>query len=210
MIIIFPPQSSVSTAVWKESETSGWTMSCNLKTKQKKPPKPCNNTFFKSAILHQCHQKKSYAKLLAQMVFEDGHLFTGIFNLSLCLAVVPKYLKPSLIKPMTKQTNISNLNDYHMVALTPKIMKCFERLLVSHIKATIPASLGSDQFAYITQRFLDDTIPLPLQCSDIASTPPNSSSKAFRSSLCMWILNFLSHCLWAVRAFTCTLIAILQ
>lgn len=64
-------------------------------------------------------------------------IVTKIFNLSL-----------STIIPPPKKPVVSNLNDYHPVAPTPVIMKCLERLVHRHIKASLPANSDPHQFAY--------------------------------------------------------------
>ncbi len=56
-------------------------------------------------------------------------VFTKIFNRCLSQAVVPSCLKTSIIIPISKKNTISCLNDYRPVALTPIIMKCFEKLV---------------------------------------------------------------------------------
>lgn len=47
-------------------------------------------------------------------------VFTDIFNLSSSQASVPKYLKSAIIVPVLKKINITSLNGYWSVALTPK------------------------------------------------------------------------------------------
>ena len=44
------------------------------------------------------------------------------------------------------------------MALTPIMMKCFERLVMKNIKEALPASLDPLQFAYRSNRSTDDTI----------------------------------------------------
>ncbi|KAK1802036.1 hypothetical protein P4O66_004368 [Electrophorus voltai] len=56
-------------------------------------------------------------------------VFTDIFNLSLTLGIVPSSFKRSTIVPVPKKPRPSNLNDYHPVALTSVVMKCFEKLV---------------------------------------------------------------------------------
>lgn len=50
------------------------------------------------------------------------------------------------------------LNDYRPVALTPIITKCFERLILFHIKAALPADLDQHQFAYRANRLTEDAV----------------------------------------------------
>ncbi|KAI3358154.1 hypothetical protein L3Q82_003151 [Scortum barcoo] len=65
-------------------------------------------------------------------------VFTDIFNTSLRQAIVPSGFKAATIIPVPKKSSPSCFNDYRPVALTPIIMKCFERLVLSHIKSTLP------------------------------------------------------------------------
>ena len=71
---------------------------------------------------------------------------------------VPKCLKSATIVPVPKKTVMSSLNDYRPVALTSTVMKCFERLLLKNIKASLPPSLDRHQFAYRANRSTADAI----------------------------------------------------
>ena len=84
-------------------------------------------------------------------------VFTTIFNLFLAQATVPPSLKSAIIIPVPKKTFSSSLADYRPVALTPLIMKCFERLVLKHIQASIPPSMDHHQFAFRPNRSTDDT-----------------------------------------------------
>ncbi|KAL0180344.1 hypothetical protein M9458_025786, partial [Cirrhinus mrigala] len=53
-------------------------------------------------------------------------VLTDIFNTSLSQAVIPTCLKSTSIIPVPKKSPVSCLNDYHPIALTPIMMKCFE------------------------------------------------------------------------------------
>ncbi|KAI5085875.1 hypothetical protein C0J45_23573, partial [Silurus meridionalis] len=74
-------------------------------------------------------------------------VFTDIFNISLISTIVPTCLKTMTIVPVPKKSTVSCLNDYHPVALTPIMMKCFERLVMRHIKNQLPPALDPMQFA---------------------------------------------------------------
>ncbi len=54
-------------------------------------------------------------------------VLTDIFNTSLSQAVIPTCLKSTTIIPVPNKSPVSCLNDYRPIALTPIIMKCFER-----------------------------------------------------------------------------------
>ncbi len=66
---------------------------------------------------------------------------------SLQLAVVPTCLKSTTITPVPKRNAVECFNDFRPITLTPVITKCFERLILSHIKANIPKDLDIYQFA---------------------------------------------------------------
>jgi hypothetical protein len=56
-------------------------------------------------------------------------VYTDILNLSLSQSVVPTCFRMSTIVPVSKKVKVTELNDYHPIALTSVIMKCFERLI---------------------------------------------------------------------------------
>ncbi|KAM7003411.1 uncharacterized protein LKV04_004454 [Tautogolabrus adspersus] len=85
-------------------------------------------------------------------------VFTDIFNLSLAQAAVPACLKATSIVPVPKHSNPTGLNDYRPVALTPIIMKCFERLVLASLKDCLPPTLDPYQFAYRSNRSTEDAV----------------------------------------------------
>ncbi len=86
-------------------------------------------------------------------------VFTKIFNR--CLSI-PSCLKTSIIIPIPKKNTISCLNDYRPVALTPIIMKCFEKLVRTYIVSTLQPSFDPYQFAYRANRSTEDAITTAL------------------------------------------------
>ncbi|KAK3507184.1 hypothetical protein QTP70_009525 [Hemibagrus guttatus] len=92
-------------------------------------------------------------------------VFTDIFNISLSSAIVPTCLKTTTIVPVLKKSTVSCLNDYHPFALTPIMMKCFERLVMRHTKTQLPPSMDPMQFAYRPNRSTDDAITTTLHLS---------------------------------------------
>lgn len=82
----------------------------------------------------------------------------NIFNLSLSTCTVLKCLKCATIVPIPKKTAISSLNDCRPVALTSTVMKCIERLVLRHIKSSLPSTLDQHQFAYRANRSSDNAI----------------------------------------------------
>lgn len=146
-----------------------------------------------------------------------AEVFTDIFNLSLSQAVVPTCLKSATIIPVPKQNNITCLNDYRPVALTPIIAKCFEKLVQKHIKSSLPANFDQHQYAYRAHRSTEDAISTDLHTAlthldqrgtyvrmlfiDYSSAfntivPSRLVTEllglGFNSTLCMWIKDFLS------------------
>ena len=110
------------------------------------------------------------------------------------------------------------------VALTSIIMKCFERLVMHHIKSALPPSLDPFQFAYRPNRSTDDAISTAMHATlthvdkkdsyvrmlfiDFSSAfntiiPQQLSNKLLQlglsTSLCNWLLDFLTGRPQAVR-----------
>ncbi|KAK0155268.1 Retrovirus-related Pol polyprotein from type-1 retrotransposable element R1 [Merluccius polli] len=144
-------------------------------------------------------------------------VFTDIFNTSLRQAVVPTCLKATTIIPVPKKSSPSCHNDYRPVALTPILMKCFERLVMQHIKSVLPPALDPFQFAYRTNRSTDDAISATLHSAlthletkdtyirmlfiDFSSAFNTIISQqlihkldqlGLNTSLCNWLLDFLT------------------
>ncbi len=144
-------------------------------------------------------------------------VLTDIFNTSLSQAVVPTCLKSTTIIPVPKKSPVSCLNDYRRIALTPIMMKCFERLVMNNIKNSLPNTLDPLQFAYRPNRSTDDAISSTLHLAlthlenkdsyvrmlfiDFSSAfntiiPQQLINKlnllGLNNSLCNWILDFLT------------------
>ncbi len=144
-------------------------------------------------------------------------VLTDIFNTSLSQAVVPTCLKSTTIIPVPKKSPVSCLNDYRPIALTPIMMKCFERLVMHNIKNSLPNTLDPLQFAYRPNRSTDDAISSTLHLAlthlenkdsyvrmlfiDFSSAfntiiPQQLINKlnllGLNNSLCNWILDFLT------------------
>ncbi|KAI5629763.1 gastrula zinc finger protein XlCGF28.1-like [Silurus asotus] len=138
--------------------------------------------------------------------------------------IPPPTDQTTTIVPMPKKSSVSCLNDYRPVALTPIVMKCFERLVMSHIKTQLPPSLDPMQFAYRPNRSTDDAISTTLhlalthldnkdsyvrmQFIDFSSAfntiiPQHLIEKlnllGLNTSLCNWILDFLTERPQSVR-----------
>ncbi|KAK3532858.1 hypothetical protein QTP70_000249 [Hemibagrus guttatus] len=104
-------------------------------------------------------------RVLRECAEQLADVFTDNFNISLSSAIVPTCLKTMTIVPVPKKSTVSCLNDYRPVALTPIVMKCFERLVMRHIKTQLPPSLDPLQFAYCPNRSMDDAITTTLHLS---------------------------------------------
>ncbi len=156
-------------------------------------------------------------RVLKDCAAQLTEVLTDIFNTSLSQAVVPTCLKSTTIIPVPKKSPVSCLNDYHPIALTPIIMKCFERLVMQKIKTSLPNTLEPLQFAYRPNRSTDDAISTTLHLAlthledkdsyvrmlfiDFSSAfntiiPQQLINKlnllGLNNSLCNWILDFLT------------------
>ncbi|KAK2875617.1 hypothetical protein Q8A73_024027 [Channa argus] len=101
-------------------------------------------------------------RVLRECAEQLADVFANIFNISLRSNVVHMCLKTTTIVPLPKKSTVSCLNDYRPVALTPIKMKCFERLVMRHIKSQLPTSLDPMQFAYNPNHSTDDAISTTL------------------------------------------------
>ena len=64
----------------------------------------------------------------------------------------------SIICPVPKRPNPFELNDFRPVALTPIIMKCFDRIMLHHLLKQTDGKLDPLQFAYKRNRGAEDAI----------------------------------------------------
>ncbi|KAI4894209.1 hypothetical protein NFI96_027345, partial [Prochilodus magdalenae] len=142
-----------------------------------------------------------------------------LHNLLCHLASRPPPSSPSLRKSV-----VTCLNDYRPVALTPIVMKCFERIVMSHIQETIPDNLDPLQFAYRQNRSTDDAVNTAIHTAlthlegkdtyvrmlfiDYRSAfntviPTKLAGKlltlGLTPTLCNWVLNFLTDRPQSVR-----------
>ncbi|KAJ8334029.1 hypothetical protein SKAU_G00413480 [Synaphobranchus kaupii] len=156
-------------------------------------------------------------RVLRDCVDQLAGVLTKIFNQSLSQAIVPSCLKTSTIIPVPKKKNISCLNDYRPVALTPHPMKCFEKAVLPHIVAPLPPGLDPYQFAYRANRSTADAIATALHSTlshlergggyarllfvDFSSAfntilpdrlVPKLLDLGLSHSTCLWIKDFLS------------------
>lgn len=101
-------------------------------------------------------------------------IFRKIFNQSLAQSIVPPCLKSSIIIPLPKKTYIFSLNDYR-----PVVMKCFKKLVRSHIVAALLPRLDPHQFANRANRSTEDAIATELHAAP---------SHLEQSGSCVWML----------------------
>ncbi|KAK2905571.1 hypothetical protein Q8A73_009516 [Channa argus] len=200
----------------------------NCSTAEKTPPPPSDQVL----ILTPDSVRRSFSRInarkapgpdnipgrvLRDCAAELTSVFTNIFNISVRQAVVPTCFKATTIIPVQKKPSPSCFNDYHPVALTPIIMKCFEHLVMHHIKSALPPSLDPFQFAYRSNRSTDDAVATAVHSAlthldkkdsyvrmlfiDLISAfntiiPQQLIHKlvqlGLNTSLCNWLLDFLT------------------
>lgn len=71
--------------------------------------------------------------------------------------------------PGARNTQITSLNDYQPVAVTPIMKKCFERLVNEHITSRLPHTFDAFQFNDWPKRYTEDIIfsALPLSLAHL-------------------------------------------
>lgn len=87
-------------------------------------------------------------RVLKECADQLAPALTDIFNTSLNHAIIPSYFKTVTVIPVPKKPTITCLSDYCPVALTPIMMKYYERLVKAHIIQRVPPMFDSFQFAY--------------------------------------------------------------
>ncbi|KAL3058249.1 hypothetical protein OYC64_010426 [Pagothenia borchgrevinki] len=128
---------------------------------------------------------------------------TDIFNLSLAQTVVPTCFKTTTIVPVPKHSAAAGLNDFRPVALTPILMKCFEKLVLAQLKSCLSPTLDPHQFAYRTNRSTEDAVSITLHTVLSHLEKNNSYARllfitklndlGIDAPLCNWILDFLTN-----------------
>ncbi len=89
-------------------------------------------------------------------------VLTEIFLTSLETCHVPACFKTSTIIPVPKKSRTIGLNDYRPAALISVLMKSFEHLVMSHLKAIKDPLLDPLQFDYRANRSVDDAVNMVL------------------------------------------------
>lgn len=83
-------------------------------------------------------------------------VLTSMYNLSLETCRVPLLWKTSTVVPVPKKPVPKVKNDYRPVALTPIVMKCFERLILRRLLQQVSHLMDPLQFAYKQGRSTED------------------------------------------------------
>ena len=96
-------------------------------------------------ILNSCSQQLSL-------------VFCKLFQWSLDTSKVPNIWKSATIIPIPKVPKPTVLNDFRPVALTPVIMKCFEKLVKEILIGETQEHQDPLQFAYRNKRCVDDAL----------------------------------------------------
>ena len=81
-----------------------------------------------------------------------------MFQMSIRTQHIPSIWKTSHIIPVPKKSKPSILNDYRPVALTPIIIKCFERIILNFIRQNTGHLMDPLQFAYRARRGVEDAL----------------------------------------------------
>ena len=137
--------------------------------------------------------------------------------MSLNSCKIPLSWKTSKIIPVPKNNCVKQMNDLRPVALTPVVMKCLEKIVLSNILPSLKHSLDPCQFAYKSKRSVEDAIlffsnniyrhldmpksyvrTLFIDFSSAFNTIqphilfPKLSDLNIPNSSCLWLLDFLT------------------
>ncbi|KAK3550416.1 hypothetical protein QTP86_025165, partial [Hemibagrus guttatus] len=102
------------------------------------------------------------------MLAEKLNLFFARFEVEPAETATPHLMALSnitLTVEESEKSHISSLSDYRPVALTPVVMKCFEKLVQSHITSLLPAGFDSHQFACRGNRSTEDAVATALHAA---------------------------------------------
>ena len=97
-------------------------------------------------------------KILKTCASQLCHIYSHIFNLSLSTSSIPNIWKTSKIIPVPKKEKVITINDLRHVALTPIVMKYFERIILKHLNKQKSPLLDPLQFAYQPKRSVEDAL----------------------------------------------------
>ncbi|KAL0151258.1 hypothetical protein M9458_053449 [Cirrhinus mrigala] len=132
-------------------------------------------------------------RVLRECADQLADVLTDIFNISLSQSSVPACLESTIIVPVPKKSSVTCLNDYRPVALTPIIMKCFERSTEDAISSALHLTLThlDKRDTYVRMLFIDFS-------SAFNTIIPQKlivklSGLGINTTLCNWILDFLTE-----------------
>ncbi|KAK2917255.1 hypothetical protein Q8A73_004001 [Channa argus] len=140
-------------------------------TTQPPSPPPTVSTTQVHKVLRNINPRKAVGpdnipgQALRACANELADVLNSIYNLSLSQCTVPSCFKTMTIVPLPKKSPPTCLNDYKSVALTPIIMKCFERVVLAHIQSSIPDTIDPLQYAYQPNRSTSDAIAAAIHYS---------------------------------------------
>ena len=109
-----------------------------------------------------CGPDRLSGKLLKICSYQLAEIVTYIFNLSIKSMVIPKLWKTAEIIPVPKRSKIESMNDLRPVALTPALIKVFERFVLKLLLNEVKEQLDPLQFAYKAKRNVEDACLLSL------------------------------------------------
>ena len=99
---------------------------------------------------------KPNGKLIKTCHLQLCSVFPVLFQLCVELGEIPFQWKTAEIVPIHKKPKPVYLNDYRPIALTPLLMKSFERILLRYMLPQVEHLFDPLQFAYRTKRSVED------------------------------------------------------
>ena len=87
------------------------------------------------------------------------------------------YHNPSPIILVPKKSKGSSLNDYRPIALTSVVIKVFERLVINYLKTATESHMDAFQFAYQSNRSVEDAVTLALHYTVRHLESPNTCTR---------------------------------
>ena len=85
-------------------------------------------------------------------------ILSKVYQQSLDICKIPQLWKTSEIIPVPKKNTPTCHNDYRPVALTPIMMKCFEKIVKTLLHDQVKDSMDCFQFAYTKNRCVEDAV----------------------------------------------------
>ena len=159
-----PAPSAPQTACWMTSTPSTLRFETSSHTTERRHTPPLSPPSVSSGQVHKVLRNINPHKApgpdnipgqaLRACANELADVLTSIFNCSLRHSTVASCFKTTTIVPSPTAAH-PPLNDYRPAALTPIIMKCFDRVVLTHIQSSI---LDPLQYTYQPNRSNSDTI----------------------------------------------------